>query len=66
MEPLMAHTQDNASSAPGVSTVPRSTEVRVAQVNRKVVLVAVAVAVVVVALSFVSIVIHGLVLKGEW
>jgi len=59
-----ASTQDQ--SVTGVSTVPRTGEVRVARINRKVLVWTVLVTVAVVALSFVSIVVHGLVITQRW
>ena len=50
----------------GVSTVPRTGEVRVARINRKVLVWTVLVTAAVVALSFVSIVVHGLVITQRW
>ncbi len=53
-------------SVTGVSTVPRTGEVRVARINRKVLVWTVLVTVAVVALSFISIVVHGLVITQRW
>lgn len=66
----MTHTQattsDQDRQTPGVTTVPRGATVRVARVNRRALLWTVAVAAAVVALSFVSIVVHGLVITNKW
>ena len=57
---------DNQRQPSGVTTVSRGTEVRVARVDPKALFWSVAAAAAVVALSFVSIVLHGLVLRGGW
>lgn len=48
------------------STVLQNRQVPVAQINRKVLWITVAVATAVVALSFVSLIVHGLILSGKW
>jgi cell division protein FtsL len=48
------------------STVSQNRPVPVAQINRKVLWITVAVATAVVALSFVSLIVHGLILSGKW
>lgn len=53
-------------SPQSTDAAPHNGEVRVAQINRKVLWITVAVAATVVALSFVSLVVHGLVLSGKW
>ena len=55
---------DTSSHTSGVRSVPRNTTVRVARVDRRVLFWTVLVAAAVVGLSFVSIVVHGLVLQG--
>jgi hypothetical protein len=56
--------QSNETDTQGVATVPRRTDVPVAHVNPKVVMWTVVTVVVVVAMSFVSIVVHGMILRG--
>lgn len=60
------HTSDHQEQNPSVSSAPRSTEVRVARINPKVLFWTVMVTIAVVALSFASIIIHGLVITGKW
>lgn len=63
-DPAQDTVQDTPANRSGVSTVPRGAEVRVARIDRKVLFWTVAVAMGVVGLSFVSIILHGLVLQG--
>lgn len=58
--------QEACTDAPNVTRVPRDGSVRVARVDRKVLFWTAIVAVVVVSLSFVSIVLHGIILKSGW
>lgn len=56
--------QSSETQTHGVAMVPRRADVPVARVNPKIVLWTAVAVVVVVSMSFVSIVVHGLILRG--